>query len=92
MTTVAYAAVERSGLSFAHQLWIRPEVVGELRALTDAVHREGAKASIQIGHCGNMAKASIAGGRPIAPSSRFNLYGPTWPRAMDRDDVARVVE
>lgn len=92
MTTVAYAAVERSGLSFPHQLWLRPEVVGELRALTDAVHAEGAKASIQIGHCGNMAKPSIAGGRPIAPSARFNLYGPTWPRAMDHADIARVVE
>src|SRR6185437_650798 len=32
MTTVAYAAVERSGLSFPHQLWLRPEVVDELRA------------------------------------------------------------
>jgi 2,4-dienoyl-CoA reductase-like NADH-dependent reductase (Old Yellow Enzyme family) len=92
MTTVAYAAVERSGLSFPHQLWLRPEVVGELRALTDAVHAEGARASIQIGHCGNMAKPSVAGGRPLAPSARVNLYGPTWPRAMDRADIARVVE
>ncbi len=38
-----------------------------------------------------MAKPSVAGGRPIAPSARFNLYGPTWPRAMDRGDIARVV-
>src|SRR6185437_14075777 len=92
MTTVAYAAVERSGLSFPHQLWLRPEVVDELRALTGAVHAAGAKASIQIGHCGNMAKAEVAGGRPLAPSARFNLFGPTWPRAMGRDDIARVVE
>jgi 2,4-dienoyl-CoA reductase-like NADH-dependent reductase (Old Yellow Enzyme family) len=90
MTTVAYAAVERSGLSFSHQIWMRPEIVGELRALTDRVHAHGAKASIQIGHTGNMAKASVAGGRPIAPSARFNLYGPTWPRAMDDGDLARV--
>lgn len=27
MTTVAYAAVEQSGLSFAHQLWLRRESV-----------------------------------------------------------------
>jgi 2,4-dienoyl-CoA reductase-like NADH-dependent reductase (Old Yellow Enzyme family) len=92
MTTIAYAAVEQSGLSFSHQLWLRPEVVSGLRALTGAVHAEGAKASIQIGHCGNMAKASVAGGRPIAPSARFNLYGPTWPRAMARSDIARVTE
>lgn len=91
MTTVAYAAVEQSGLSFPHQLWLRPEAVPGLRALTDAVHAAGARASIQLGHCGNMAHAAVAGGRAIAPSARFNLYGPTWPRAMDRTDIDRVV-
>ena len=90
MTTVAYAAVEQSGLSFAHQLWLRPEIVPELRVLTDAVHAAGARASIQIGHTGNMAKRAVAGCRPLSPSGRFNLYGPTWPRAMDAADIARV--
>ncbi len=56
MTTVAYAAVNRSGLSFPHQLWLRKEVIPGLRLLTDAVHREGAAASIQLGHCGDMSK------------------------------------
>lgn len=92
MTTVAYAAVTQSGLSFAHQLWLRPEVVGELRELTSAIKKAGAAASIQIGHCGNMAKRAVTGQRPIAPSSRINLYGPSWPRAMDRDDIAEVVK
>lgn len=91
MTTVAYAAVEQSGLSFPHQLWLRPEALPGLRALTDAVHAAGARASIQLGHCGNMAKAAVAGGRAIAPSARFNLYGPVWPRAMDQADIDRVV-
>ena len=90
MTTVAYAAVEQSGLAFAHQLWLRPEAVPGLRRLTDAVHHEGAKASIQLGHCGNMAKPDVAGGRVIAPSARFNLYGPVWPRAMNDEDLKRV--
>ena len=54
MTTVAYAAVCRSGISFDSQLWMREEIVPELKKLTDAVHAEGAKASIQLGHCGNM--------------------------------------
>ena len=87
MTTVAYAAVQSSGLSFPHQLWLRPGVIPALRQLTDAVHREGAACSIQIGHCGNMAKPSVAGGRPVAPSARINLYGPTFPRAMNRADI-----
>ena len=90
MTTVAYAAVDQSGLSFAHQLWMRPAIVPALRELTDAVHAAGARASIQLGHCGNMAKASVAGGRPLSPSGRFNLFGPTLPRAMNAEDLARL--
>ena len=42
MTTLAYAAVCRSGLSFEKQLWLRPEIVPGLRDITEAVHREGA--------------------------------------------------
>jgi 2,4-dienoyl-CoA reductase-like NADH-dependent reductase (Old Yellow Enzyme family) len=92
MTTVAYASVHRSGLSFPHQLWLREEALPELGQLTDAVHREGAACSIQIGHCGNMAKPSIAGGRPLAPSARINLYGPTFPRAMSRSGIREMAE
>ena len=39
MTTLAYAAVCRSGLSFNKQLWLRPEIVPGLRGITDAVAR-----------------------------------------------------
>jgi 2,4-dienoyl-CoA reductase-like NADH-dependent reductase (Old Yellow Enzyme family) len=92
MTTVAYAAVERSGLTFSHQLWLRDEIVPDLRTLTDAVHARGARVSIQIGHAGNMAKRAVTGERAMAPSSLPNLYGPSWPRSMNERDIARVVE
>ena len=91
MTTIAYAAVHRSGLSFPHQLWLKPDVIPELRRLTDSIHREGAAASIQIGHCGLMAKRSIAGGRPLAPSGGFNLYGPTFPRTMNEKEISEII-
>ena len=58
MTTVAYCAVDLSGVSFDGQLYVRPEALPGLRKLTDAVHAEGAKASIQLGHCGNMTHCS----------------------------------
>ena len=90
MTTVAYAAVSQSGLSFDHQLWLRKEAVPGLKELTDAVHKEGAAAGIQIGHCGQMAKISVSGGC-LSPSGRFNLYGPTWPRTMKESDIREVV-
>lgn len=92
MTTVAYASVSRDGLSFPHQLWIREEILPGLRKLSNAVHGEGAAISIQIGHTGNMSKKEVMGMRPIAPSGRFNLYGPTWPRKMNQKDIERVVD
>jgi len=92
MTTVAYASVNQSGISFPHQLWLRKEAVPGLRKLTDSVHREGADCSIQIGHCGNMANGSLARSRPLAPSSRINLYGPTFPRAMNKADIQNIVK
>lgn len=91
MTTIAYAAVDQSGLSFPHQLWLKKEAVPKLKMITDAVHKEGAACSIQIGHCGNMAKASVAGNRPLAPTSRINLYGPTFPVAIDNADIQMIV-
>ena len=92
MTTVAYAAVEQRGLSFDRQLWMRPEAVEGLRKLTDAVHKEGALASVQLAHCGNMAHSSVCGGRPQSASEKFNLYGPTYPQAMDAHDIRRVID
>jgi 2,4-dienoyl-CoA reductase-like NADH-dependent reductase (Old Yellow Enzyme family) len=91
MSTVAYAAVSKSGLSFAHQLWLRKEMIPDLKKLTMAIKSHGAKASIQIGHTGNMSHAGVTGMRPIAPSGRLNLYGPTWPRQMDRADIDQVI-
>ena len=91
MTTVAYAAVSQSGLSFDHQLWLRKEAIPGLKKLTDAVHAEGSFAAIQIGHCGLMAKKSVSGGLCFAPSGKFNLYGPTWPKTMTREEIKSVV-
>lgn len=87
MTTVAYAAVAQSGLSFDRQLWMRKEIVPGLRKLTDSVHKEGAAASIQLGHCGNMSHKKICGETPIGASSGFNLYSPTFVRGLRRDEL-----
>lgn len=92
MTTLAYAAVCRSGLSFRKQLWLRPEIVPALKDITDAVHAEGAAASIQIGHCGNMTHYSTAGQIPIGASSGINIYAYTPVRAMRKDEIRQVAD
>jgi len=92
MTTLAYAAVSRSGLSFDGQLWMREEIVPALKDITDAIHSHGAKASIQLGHCGNMTHRSTCGCTPVGPSSGFNLYSPTFVRGLKEDEIHSIVE
>ena len=90
MTTVAYAAVTQSGLSFDRQLWLRPEIISGLREVTGAIHTEGAAAGIQIGHCGNMSHKKICGTTPISASTGFNLYSPTFVRGMKREELPEM--
>ncbi|MBR1992396.1 MAG: NADH:flavin oxidoreductase [Bacteroidales bacterium] len=92
MTTIAYAAVNRSGVSFNGQLWMREEIIPDLKKLTDAIHAEGAKASIQLGHCGNMTHRSTCGQTPIGASTGFNLYSPTFVRGMKEQEILDLVK
>ncbi|MBP5317123.1 MAG: NADH:flavin oxidoreductase [Bacteroidales bacterium] len=92
MTTLAYASVNRSGLSFDGQLWMREEIVPGLKKITDDVHAAGAKCSIQLGHCGNMTHRATCGCMPVGASSGFNLYSPTFVRGLRKDEIDSLVE
>lgn len=92
MTTVAYAAVEPRGRTFADQLLLDAEAEEGLRSLTAAVHAEGAAASLQLAHCGGFSKCPDHA--PQGPSAGFNAYGLAygrpWIRAMAEADLDRV--
>lgn len=92
MTTIAYCAVNKSGVSFKGQLWMRPEIIPDLKKLTDAIHAEGAKASIQLGHCGNMTHFYTCGCMPVGASSGFNLYSPTIVRGLKIPEIKALVK
>ncbi|MBR3406145.1 MAG: NADH:flavin oxidoreductase [Bacteroidales bacterium] len=92
MTTLAYASVNRSGLSFDGQLWMREEIVPGLKRITDAVHAQGAKCSIQLGHCGNMTHRATCGCMPVGASSGFNLYSPTFVRGLKIAEIDALVQ
>lgn len=92
MTTVAYVSVTNGGRTFNHQAWMNPDVVPYFRKLTDAVHREGAAASVQLGHAGNMSDSKVSGTRAISPSGRFCLYGLTLPGKMSEPEIQEMVK
>ncbi len=88
MTTVAFAAVSAEGLGTPNEMILTPETVPGLRRLTDAVHAEGAAASVQIGHAG--AVAGAAGRRGLSPSPVFSPLTMRRTRAVTEDDLTRI--
>lgn len=92
MTTVAYCSVDRSGVSFDGQLFVQQEIIPEMRRMTDAIHAEGAKASIQLGHCGNMTHFYTCHGMPVSADTGFNLYSPTLHRSLSVEEIHTLVK
>ena len=91
MTTVAYCSVSFDGRAFGHEMWMRPEIVSDLRQLTHAVHREGAAASIQLGHCGFFSNPRDIGRRPLGASPRFCLFRLSVCRQMSEADIEEKI-
>lgn len=92
MTTVAYCAVDRDGRTDRHQILWTDEAMPGLRALTDAVHAEGAAVSAQIGHGGPVAEPRGNRSPALAPTARFNAIAMNRAHEATTDDIDRVVE
>ena len=91
MTTVAYCAVDLSGVSFDGQLYVQDAIIPDMRRMTDAIHAEGAKASIQLGHCGNMTHFYTCHCMPVSADTWFNLYSPTIHRRLKVSEIKHLV-
>src|SRR5262249_9421945 len=69
LITVEMASPEKAGRHRRHEVGIYDDrFLPGLTRLVDAIHRGGAKASIQLGHGGGHTRADICGETPIAPS------------------------
>ena len=87
MTTLAYAAVSFDGRSYGHELLMGEENLPGLRRLTEAVHREGAAASIQLVHCGFFASPSVIGRQPVGASRKLCTFRMSLCEAMSAGDI-----
>ena len=92
MTTVAYCAVDLSGVSFDGQLYVKDDIIPDMKKMTDAIHAEGAKASIQLGHCGNMTHFYTCHCMPVSADTWFNLYSPTIHRRLKVEEIKHLVK
>lgn len=91
MTTVAYCAVAKDGRTDRNQITWEDDALPGLRALTDAVHAEGAAISAQIGHGGPVAEARSNRSPALAPSRRLNTTAFSVAQAATPADLQRVI-
>ena len=62
-----------------------------LRRFVEAVHAEGAKASLQLAHVGRAANPKIIGTQPVAPSPIAGVSGDA-PRELTFEEINQLVE
>ena len=91
MTTIAYCSVSFDGRAYGHEMWMREQIVPDLKRLTDAVHREGAAAAIQLGHCGFFSSPSAIGQRPLGASPKLCLYRLSYCRQISEGEIQNKV-
>lgn len=97
MTTVAYCAVSPDGRTFEDQVTLDDASLPHLRALTDAVHGEGAAVSAQLTHGGAFTFLPQLSTRyPRSASGGFNppgvLCGRLFKTAMSEADLDATAE
>jgi len=96
MTTVAYMAVSEVGRTLPNQIWMRPEILPDLRVLSSAVHAQGAAISAQITHGGCFVTGVKVKGPTMSSVSGFNkagLLAGNWrTRAMQAADMDLVTQ
>jgi len=95
MTTLAYVAVSPDGRTFESQGVLSAASVPRYRAVTDAVHGEGARVSAQITHAGSFVQHdALSTRRAMSASGGIDrigmLQGRFLQRAMTRADMAQV--
>lgn len=90
LTTVAYCAVSPGGRVHRDTLVLDARTGRDLRALTAAVHAEGALAAAQIGHAGLVANQLSNHTRSVAPSTRISAPAMGLVREATREQIAEI--
>ena len=92
MTTVAYCCVSRDGASAPGQIVMDSEALPGLTRLAEAIHRDGAAISAQLGHGGVVSNKKLIGKTPMAPSRFVNPSSFDYCRPITRGEINRVID
>lgn len=87
-----YAFVSPEGKQLPGKMGIHcDQFSSEMRAMTDAVHKEGGRICVQLVHAGGQTDSRNAGQTPLAPSAVECAQFSEIPQAMDGEEIRRVV-
>jgi 2,4-dienoyl-CoA reductase-like NADH-dependent reductase (Old Yellow Enzyme family) len=97
MVTVSYGSVEPGGRTFDDQMCLQDDILDDLAHVTDRIHQHGARAAIQLAHCGGSSKWSgWLGRRARGPSRGFNslgaFAGTPFTRALRKDELKQLAD
>ncbi|HKE11176.1 MAG TPA: NADH:flavin oxidoreductase [Myxococcota bacterium] len=88
LTTLAYCAVSEDGQGAPNEIVVREAALPGLQRLTEAVHRAGAAAAIQLGHAGPVSAGT--GRQGLAPSRVFAPQALRFTKAVASAELARI--
>ncbi len=93
LITIGHTFVSANGKMGTSMLGAdRDEHIPGLKRLVDAVHRCGSKVMLQLNHAGRQTTAELIGEKLAAPSAIDNPITKETSRAMDHDEIEKLIE
>jgi 2,4-dienoyl-CoA reductase-like NADH-dependent reductase (Old Yellow Enzyme family) len=93
LVIIEHSFIQQTGKASENQLSVADDsVIEELRKLANVIHRNGAKAIMQINHAGSAADEKVIGEVPVGPSVLANPRKGTIPRELTHQDINAIVK
>ncbi len=86
-------AVLKSGREHPKQLCIDEDrCIGELKKITDVIHKNGSLACLNINHAGRAANPKASGQQPLAPSSVMCPSTKQTPKELTKEQIDQIIK
>ena len=92
LVIIEHSFVQQAGKASENQLSVADDSVVEgLKELAAVIHRNGAKAVMQINHAGSAADKAVTGVTPVGPSAVKNPRKGGVPHELTREEIGEIV-
>lgn len=89
---IEHSFIETQGKASKGQLSIASDdTVEELKKLSNIIHKNGAKAIMQINHAGSLTKSEITGYGIVGPSAIMNPRNKELPKELSKEEIKNIV-